>query len=175
MMFCMKPGLLDSAQGFHGHHSWAGMPTTKTKSSQGEAVSHTSVKMRSTHEQASHWPHAPPLLWIAKCACRRHFPILPDGQQPINRMPTTGPTYKSLITAAIVGLAERTGSSQPAIEKFIMANYPELSYKRFVREQKVSKYARITYTCDIRANTWKKNIFYCIFSLKKYIFVKNVE
>ena len=73
-------------------------------------------------------------------------------QQPNNRKLTTGPTYKSLITAAIVGLAERTGSSQPAIEKFIMANYPELSYKRFMLRTTLKRNVKSGYLTQVKAS-----------------------
>ena len=73
-------------------------------------------------------------------------------QQPNNRKLTTGPTYKSLITAAIVGLAERTGSSQPAIEKFIMANYPELSYKRFMLRTTLKRNVEGGYLTQVKAS-----------------------
>ena len=35
-----------------------------------------------------------------------------------------------MVGAAIVGLKDRTGSSQMAMEKFILANYPKVTYKR---------------------------------------------
>ena len=88
------------------------------------------------------------------CACidrRDHFVILPDPRTQY-RMPTTGPNYKSLITAAIVALAERTGSSQVAIEKFIMANYPELSYKRFVLRTTLKRNVESGYLTQVKAS-----------------------
>ena len=38
--------------------------------------------------------------------------------------------YKELVAEAIARLADRTGSSQMAIEKYIMMNYPEIAYNR---------------------------------------------
>ena len=38
--------------------------------------------------------------------------------------PATGPKYGDLIKVAIVALKDRTGSSQQAITKYIIANYP---------------------------------------------------
>eukprot|EP00567_Pseudictyota_dubia_P013688 CAMPEP_0197453374 /NCGR_PEP_ID=MMETSP1175-20131217/34749_1 /TAXON_ID=1003142 /ORGANISM="Triceratium dubium, Strain CCMP147" /LENGTH=90 /DNA_ID=CAMNT_0042986647 /DNA_START=51 /DNA_END=319 /DNA_ORIENTATION=+ len=38
--------------------------------------------------------------------------------------------YKTLIVEAITNLADRTGSSFPAIEKYILANHPAFNYVR---------------------------------------------
>ena len=41
-----------------------------------------------------------------------------------------GPSYQQMAIEAVTELADRTGSSQPAIEKYILATYRRLDYKR---------------------------------------------
>ncbi|KAK9718837.1 hypothetical protein K7432_005169 [Basidiobolus ranarum] len=56
-------------------------------------------------------------------------PVKAKVVKPIKKSPTAkkatnnNPTYKDMITAAIVNLKERNGSSRQAIKKYIQANY----------------------------------------------------
>ena len=54
------------------------------------------------------------------------MPRKPGAKKAVSK----GPSYHEMIVEAITNLADRTGCSQPAIEKQILATYRRLDFKR---------------------------------------------